>query len=226
MTTVARPVARPRGRSWQYGQLGELRGVLIWSYGAVAAGLLVPIAARLRWGIPTENFLRDPAAITGAPPYVGLFSNVGVLLWAAAATICLFVAVLVGRSSGARLAFWWYAGVLTLALLIDDLFLFHEVVFPYHLHVPEPLVYAAYGLATAGFLALFHRRILGTDAVLLGLALAWFAASLAVDHWGHLWLPRGFFLVEDGLKLLGIVSWLLYFARTGYSEARALALGH
>lgn len=203
-------------------QLAGSVKLLAWCYGAVGVGLLATIAIRLRWGIPTEHFLRDMATLTGAPPYLGALSSIGILLWGASATICLFVAACLPRRDAAR-AFWTYAGILSIALAADDLFLFHEILFPFHLGIPEPMVYVLYGLLAAGFLVLFRRAILETEYVLLGLALGWFAASLAVDRWGHLVLERGFWLVEDGFKMLGIVSWLLYFARTASRNMRSLA---
>lgn len=226
MTTIVVGRRRARARGAIVRQLGPVVRLLACCYGAVLAGLLAIIAVRMRWGIPTEHFLRDMANLTGAPPYFGLFSSVGIVLWAAAATLCVFTAAAIAaRASRSQtpISFWVYAGVLSLALLADDLFLLHEVLFPFHLHVPEPIVYVLYGLLAAGFLAIFHRTILRTEYLLLALALGWFAASLVVDRWGHLVLERGFWLVEDGFKMLGIVSWLAYFARTAYREVRALA---
>jgi hypothetical protein len=59
--------------------------------------------------------------------------------------------------------------------------------------------------------------------MLLVFALFWFAASLAIDQFGHRRIVRGFYLLEDGFKLLGIVSWLAYFARTAYVSVAAMS---
>ena len=226
MTTFAPSTRRSVVPAPLHRQLASAGVVLVWVYGVAVLALLVPIAVRLRWGIPTEIFMRDVATLTNVPPYTGLFSSLGILMWTAAATLCLFLAACRSGVGQTPRAFWTYAGILTAALLADDLFLLHEVVFPYHLGVPEPLVYVAYGVLAVGFLVAFRRVILRTEFVLLALALAWFAASLTVDRWGHLWLPRGFFLVEDGFKLLGIASWLLYFARTAFAELRFEVAAH
>jgi hypothetical protein len=228
MTTLVestRRATRPESdRAGAMRQLASRAKLLAWCYGAVLVALLAVIGIRIVWGIPTEHLLRDMANLTGAPPYYGLVSSLGILMWGAAATLCLFAAAGLPARSGTR-AFWIYAGILSLALTADDLFLLHEILFPSYLGVPEPAVYVLYGALAAGFLVLFRRTILRTEFVLLALALGWFALSLVVDRWGHLFLARGFWLVEDGFKLLGIVSWLLYFARTAYRDVRAPAAG-
>src|SRR4051794_8451669 len=48
---------------------------------------------------PFSYFTRDPASITHSKFYIGLLSNLGIMLWTATATICLFVAFFV-RSHG------------------------------------------------------------------------------------------------------------------------------
>jgi hypothetical protein len=62
--------------------------------------------------------------------------------------------------------------------------------------------------------------ILSTDFILLLLAFAFFASSVFVDlfvtpeEFSIAGIP-GRHLIEDGLKLLGIVTWATYFVRTG-----------
>ena len=43
------------------------------------------------------DLTRDPAAILDVPVYVGFLSQIGILLWAATAAICLFSAAVLWR---------------------------------------------------------------------------------------------------------------------------------
>jgi hypothetical protein len=74
---------------------------------AIAAAVLLAVAfiAHRVTGIPTTDFTRDPTALMGAPFYTGWVSTVGVLLWAAAAAIALFVASLLRGDAGAVSSF-------------------------------------------------------------------------------------------------------------------------
>ena len=68
-----------------------------------------------------------------------------------------------------------------------------------------------------------HRKaILANDSLLLILALVFFTVSVAADFD---MLPGGGFTVEDGAKLMGIVSWFTYFVRFSAREARSFRAG-
>lgn len=174
--------------------------------------------------VPTRLLTRDPTAALGGAPYVGFLSQVGIFFWAGAAAVCLLAWRLVGREAAegdrAR-GFFAAGGMLTLLLGVDDLFLLHETVFP-GVGIPEPSVYAAYGAGLALFLARYRASVGITAPVLMALALASFGTSAAFD----VLEPRGVnqYLLEDGAKLVGIVSWLGFFLRAAEAEIpRALA---
>lgn len=171
-------------------------------------------------GIPMGKMTRDPISVARVPAYTGFVSQTGILFWSATAAICIFSAVVLTKTHGdaETKRFMAVAGLLSLVLGLDDAFLLHEKVFPF-LGVPELAVYAGYGGLALGFLFRFRSLISGTESVLLGAALTFFAVSIAVD----LLLPSGVvgrnmhYLLEDGSKLVGIVSWLAYFFRVGVS---------
>ncbi len=110
------------------------------------------------------------------------------------------------------------SGALTSLLLFDDLFQFHRILYIKYLHLSAPAVFAFYGLLALGFLIGFRREIAGTDYLLLGVALALFAAAVVFDTVSL--LPRGRTAFSDALKFLGIVTWVAYFARTGRQALR------
>lgn len=176
------------------------------------------VAAGLAGGIRISNLTRDPATITGDPFYLGLISSLGLMLWAGSAAICWFSRFLLElkpETAQIRL-FFLYSGLLTVVLLLDDAFLFHELVFPRYLSIPEKVVMAIYLLFFVGYLFYFRRLILATDYLLLLAALVGFGLSLVLDQ--ILPLEDWNTFMEDASKFIGICFWLAYFTST----ARAL----
>lgn len=189
--------------------LPHLKGLLVLYLPILCLLFMVAIAATSP-NIALSSLTRDMAAIANVHPLIGVVSNVAVLLWCAAAAICLFSGSLLrqkGLQVEARFLFW--AGLMTLALLVDDLFMIHEYIAPVHFHVNEKVVLAI-DAGAAGLYLLSHRRlILSANYQLLVAAMALFAASMLVDFAdGQGWWN----LAEDGFKVLGIASWLGYHA--------------
>ena len=91
------------------------------------------------------------------------------------------------------------------------------------LGIPQPLVLLAYAVMVGLFLVRFRVLIAHSDKSFLVLALAFFAASVAVDlmpgAWSRAW--GWLYLLEDGCKLLGITGWLGYFATVAASALPA-----
>ena len=105
------------------------------------------------------------------------------------------------------------SGLLTSLFLFDDLFQFHRILYIKYLPLSAETVFALYGLAALVYLVYFRKEIAGTEYLLLGVALALFAAAVVFDTVSL--LPRGRTAFSDALKFLGIVTWVAYFARTG-----------
>lgn len=188
-------------------------GLLVAAGSAVLIGIVLLVQA---WkGVPFEQLTRDPNAIFDMPLYIGFLSQAGIFLWAAAAAICLFGgAVLASRPDHtATSRFLYAAGLLSMLLGLDDAFLLHEQFFPF-IGIPEKAVYVMYACLTLFFLFRFRDQILDADYPLLAAALMLFAASILLD----VIQPEGIdiFLIEDGAKLVGIMSWMTYFARAAY----------
>ena len=167
----------------------------------------------------------DPSALAGVPSYVGLLSNLGVVLWFSTASVLLFVARTVPSLRRVLLLPGW----LSLVLGLDDGLMLHEELLPnlagVHYTVVQPALYALY----AALLALSLRGIRpylqhGGYPVLLAATFC-LGGSVGVDmllesHWlsprHPLMLDEGLAMwLEDGLKLLGIVAWWGYW--TGLS---------
>jgi hypothetical protein len=197
-------------------QLRELFPILSGLYIPVLILVLIARWASFLLSIPIGNLTRDPSTLTGSSPFIGALSHIGVLFWCAATTICFFSFTVLDKKARREEfpLFFLFGGLISLILLIDDLFLFHEVVFPVYLNIPEKLVYLAYVLIIIGYVARFAKLILKTDFIFLILAFSWFGLSIILDLLEFkLSIP---ILFEDGAKLFGIVSWFGYFARSGF----------
>ncbi len=203
-------------------QLAKLLPLLLFLYVPILLGIAIVVLIYLRTDLPPRIFFIDPVAEFNAPMYVGLISNFGVLLWCAAASICLLCGWIVFQSGDNRELAWFLicAGLVSALLMFDDLYLLHEEVLPDHLHIPQKIVFLAYGALVLGFLVRFRQMILNTEFMLLGLAFGFFAVSAVVDLFVT---PEEFVVfgsipgrhvIEDGCKLLGIATWSAYFIRT------------
>jgi hypothetical protein len=182
-------------------------------------------------GIPASNFTRDPAQIMNAPFYTGFESNLGLLVWCAGAVAALFAAAVLRRRPGAleQRRFLLWAGVLTLILCLDDLIMFHDILITTAFHVREQAIYLTYVLGAALFVIRFRRQLLGADRALLILAGVFFATSMLFDQWHVLQvifgrvIIRENYLLEDGAKLFGQLTWMAYLLRRS-SDALTLPL--
>lgn len=191
---------------------------------AITATLSVIIGKALlinrRMGAPFGNLTRDITAICDLPFYTGFISQVGILLWSASTAICFFGSQIASsRQCGARWQrFFFFSGLLSLLLGIDDAFLLHEEVMP-KLGISEKLVFISYACFLLFYLIKFRSIILlKTDNVFLKFSLFFFAVSILLDF-----LPIEEidpYLIEDTAKFTGIMLWLAYFW-----HAAKLALG-
>lgn len=176
-------------------------------------------------GKPFQMFTRDPAALTGAHPLLGFLSNVGILLWATCAAVCFFTAGLLyaGKKHREERRFIFSAGFITSVLMLDDLFLVHEELFPSYLGGREGMIIGLYIIVVFVFMARYKNLILKDASPVFFLALVFFALSSIIDA-----LPEGLpdwrFIFEDGFKLLGIVSWLGYFAHFCFQIIKPVVL--
>ena len=100
-------------------------------------------------GVPIGHLTRDVTTIAEVPAYIGFFSQTGFLFWIATATLCLFSSLMKRTVYGAKhlKKFMFLAGLLTLLLCFDDMFLMHEQLFP-SIGIPQKVVLITYGIIT------------------------------------------------------------------------------
>jgi hypothetical protein len=177
-------------------------------------------------GVPFSTLTRDTAAVAKLPFVTGWINYLGAVLMAAAASIALFTAVHV---RAAHVRAWRYLagmGLLSLALLGDDLFMLHDGLLAF-MGVDEKLVIGTYALILLFILGsnLDYVRQTGLP---LAIALLFFGLSSAVDLSPDRLFANHRHLLEDGAKLLGIAGWLGYIVQVCHveiSRGRASAIG-
>jgi hypothetical protein len=205
------------GTLWR--QARGLAPLLAALYVPATALLLGAVVASHVKRLPFGMFTRDPTTIMGANPLIGVLSSVGVLGWCATASLCLFTWGVTRHRVAGWLGdvFLLIPGLLTTALMMDDLFEIHEVLAPRYIGVPDDLLIVPYGLLAMGWVVAFRRRILRTEYLLLLIAAGGFTVSVVVDTLTD--APyNSRYLLEDGFKFLGIVGWLGYFGRVCFRE--------
>jgi hypothetical protein len=186
-----------------------------------STALLVALTiASLYKHIPIVLLLRDPVAVANMHPVTGVLSNLGVLLWCSSAAICLFSGVVLHQALPTRRG--WFlicSALLTLGLLFDDFFLFHDFLAQRYLSLSQEVIIVFWGGVTAAYVLIFRRVILQSDYAILCVAFVLFAVSAGMDIVSEteLWQFGDWsFLVEDGAKFLALASWCSYYVRVSY----------
>jgi hypothetical protein len=176
------------------------------------------------FNIPISEFTRDPLAITGGHPFLGVISNVGILLWSFSATVCFYSYALLKKNKNKLdvLRFILFGGIISTVMLLDDLFMLHEYIYPKHLGVSQKIIFLSYGILVLYYLSKFRKIIKETSYVFILLALFLFALSVLVDILPKSLLPWHH-LFEDGSKFLGIVSWFSYQLTVCFQEVQSVS---
>jgi hypothetical protein len=183
--------------------------LLLWAYLATLLALSPLLFFKWATSVPLKHLLQDPLHVLQAPSYIGLYSNLGILVWTATATLCFFCSALLKTRKDERgtSSFLFYSGLLTLLLLGDDFFLMHEKVLPRLLKIGEGPTFIFYFVFTLFIVIRSRKIILQTNFLPLFFAFGFFAISIFLDegHFNHL------VVWEDIMKIFGMVSWFVYF---------------
>lgn len=216
---------------------GRLFSLAIKLYVPVIILLLLVLLVNYKTEIPIATFTKDSAVIAGknglsslvnvtTNPFVGVVSNIGILFWCICASICFFGYIILRTNQDIELSqfrgvgtFFRCFGIITSILLLDDLFLFHETIAPKLFNISQKAVYFCYAFVVVWAIIKHRKTIVKTEWNLLFLAFIFFACSVIMDEFIEWFYPVKLSedglpaLIEDGFKLLGIVSWCAYFTR-------------
>lgn len=167
---------------------------------------------------------RDPAQLFNFNPLIGIISDLGILLWCSTASICFFVfAHLKSRQDRIFSGLFIASAILTFYLLLDDLFLIHEILGPQYLHIKQNYFYGIYFFIFLGYLVIFFRLILKTEFIMMAMAYLYFGISIVLDYIASKFGIEINTLIEDAFKFFGILLWFLYFSRLGLKVLRGFS---
>ncbi len=194
-----------------------------WLYIPAIFLILIVTIASYYLNIPISRFTRDPLAITGGHPFLGVVSNIGAILWSATVAICFFSYAILktNKKSHDVLGFIMAGGFISLLLLLDDLFMLHEEILPKYLGGSEKIIFLFYGSLLLLYLVKYRLNIIETDLIYLILAAFFFALSILIDLLPESFLPLHH-LFEDGPKFIGIVSWFGYYFTVCFKEVQSV----
>jgi len=168
--------------------------------------------------IPTLT--RDVTAIANIHPLSGILSTLSILLWCVTASITLFTALILHHFKQSKtFNFLFCSSLLSTYLMLDDAFLFHEVLAFKYFGIDEKIVILTLGVAVFAYLVSFRQIILKTNYSILLLALAFLTISVLTDGILDPWfwsLGHWEYFIEDGAKWLGIACWCSYYVHTSY----------
>jgi len=161
--------------------------------------------------IPFGDLSRDPSAIYGADPFIGMLSNFGVIFWSISAGICFFTYFLINKQKNSYdKILIAYSGFISLILLLDDLLMFHDKIIPYFLGLSEVYLFLLYGILIIFYCIFFLKTHLKTNYMVLVISLGLFGTSLIIDLFPFQIDSNSRIIYEDGVKFLGISFWTCY----------------
>jgi len=180
--------------------------------------------ASVQMDIPIPAFTKDVSAIGGLHPLCGVLSSLGILLWCVASSASGIGALAIkGRVERRRYLFLLCSALLSAYLLFDDLFLVHEDL-SRRVGLHENIVYLILGLGVASYVIYFRKTLLRSRVTLFFGALAFLSASVLADKIAMPSLVKSLgdwqYLVEDGLKWIGILFWACYYVVTSIEMVR------
>jgi hypothetical protein len=177
--------------------------------------LAIALVAFASWflGEPAAVFTREPQSVLHGSFYVGSFSNLGGLIWFAAAAIMSFAASLKPLDRGALIL----AALVTWAMGIDDIFMLHDSVYP-KLYLNEVMVYALYFGAIGVIVLRFYRQLARSTLVGIAITVIFWVLSAMFDQFFNA-IGQ---LAEDGAKFIGIVVWAAAWTRQAYNDITKL----
>ena len=161
------------------------------------------------YNIKLSLVVRDLAQTCGYPIGVGMISNIGILLWGAAASICLFTTFSQEiNSDSSKLLL--LGGIFSGILCIDDFFLLHDR------YIGPDFLNLTY-LSISIFLLVRFRKILKRIGLFnLVISILFLGLSIFFDGVIQQIFNQSYDLtqlIEEGFKFLGIACWLNFWCK-------------
>ncbi len=174
---------------------------------------LITLSLAVNHEVTHEFVLRDLGQIYAAETLpsisLGLISNIGILLWAASASITLF-SLLFGLTKYSNCQPILSVGfAMSLLLCLDDFFLIHD-----RHQLNQDILYLIYPLLALFLLLQFRKvsKIYSPDSLLI--ACAFLGFSVITDIFQD-FFPLGYEMmqiIEEAFKFIGIFTWLYFWS--------------
>lgn len=168
--------------------------------------------------VSPDVLLRDIFVVAAIPRYYGLISNFGIFLWGATAIVTLFSANILAAAKQTNLSkFFFYFSLISFWLGLDDFLMLHE-----HVFIPENIIFLIYVLVVVGSLIRFRNIIIKSDFRILLVGFLFLLISILLDKILIFTESKKVYILEDGSKLLRIISWCFYFTQTSINQIKCL----
>jgi hypothetical protein len=129
--------------------------------------------------VPLHELTADTASLVDVPVYLGMLSNIGIVIWGTAFAVCVFAAATLWRRSE-WMRFFIGAAAFTLALMLDDMFMIHDRILP-DMGISEMVYVLFYAVAALAFTVGLWGFLKKTDYALLLIAVALLGSSVVFD---------------------------------------------
>jgi len=197
-------------------QIKETWGLMLILYLPILIGMCMLQWISLSYEIPMKVFTRDPTTVLHGHPLAGFLTNIRLNLWSGTIAICVLNYFFHRHNSANKEAalFFLYSAAITLLLLTDDLFQFHEYLIPSLFQLPDYFTYSVLVTLTLAYLIRFKSFIYQTEFIFLMFACGILGSALILDLMTDVvQLGKWHRFIEDGLEFLGITSWFVYYMR-------------
>jgi hypothetical protein len=176
----------------------------------------------LKFGIEPSDITRDYSGVYHHEPWVGVISYLGIFLWCAALAVCGFTWRILRKikTKEKYSVFFFWSGLITLILTLDDQFMLHEIVLPEYVGISEKLFYLFYLALITLYSFKFLTILLNQNVALIFLAYLLFAVSMTFDLFFE-GVPFDTY-IEDSMKFTGITLWAIYFIKSAYGELQTV----
>lgn len=165
--------------------------------------------------IPFANLTANPISLLDLPFYQGILQRIGVILWGGTVLITLFSFSILKSSENLKdiKKFLLYSGIFFGYFLMDELLLIHNFILPKVFNIHQLIVLIVYVILTVLFLYKFRNFIKKNNISLFAIAVTFLGLSVLVDILSYLNVVRFSFryLLDDGLKFLGIANLFIYY---------------
>ena len=196
------------------------KNILIFLSSSIVAPIIIYtsiIGLSIANGIEPILVIRDLAQTYGAPILIGLISNLGVLMWAASASIALFSSLSGLIEKPEKSNFLFLGGILTCILCLDDFFLLHDR------YIGPDLLYATYSIIGIYILIKFRKLIIEIDFLPFISSVFFLGLSIIFDKFFQGIFAENYLnvnLLEECFKFIGIACWMNFWCKASINSLK------